>query len=71
MNLLLAVHAMGFAGGWVTGWAAYSEAVRSGLGARAHERIAGFLFLGTPAVPLEERVRPAFDDVVSEWAPAP
>jgi nitroreductase len=67
MNLLLATHAMGFVGGWVTGWAAYSEEVRRGLGLRGHERIAGFLFLGTSAVPLEERVRPAFDDVVSEW----
>ncbi|MEA3001253.1 MAG: hypothetical protein QOH81_41 [Sphingomonadales bacterium] len=70
MNLLLATHALGFVGGWVTGWAAYSEEVRRGLGARGHERIAGFLFLGTSAVPLEERARPAFDDVVSEWAPA-
>jgi nitroreductase len=67
MNLLIATHAMGFAGGWVTGWAAYSEEVRGGLGLGAQERIAGFLFLGTPAVPLEERARPAFDDVVREW----
>src|SRR3954470_21019320 len=67
MNLLLATHAMGFAGGWVTGWAAYSQEVRHGLGLRAQERIAGFLFLGTPAVPLEERARPAFDYVVHEW----
>lgn len=67
MNLLLATHAMGFAGGWVTGWAAYSEEVRRGLDLREQERIAGFLFLGTPGVPLEERARPAFDDVVREW----
>jgi nitroreductase len=70
MNLLLAAHAMGFAGGWVTGWAAYSPAMLAGLGARPHERIAGFLFLGTPAQPLEERVRPAMDHVVSEWTGA-
>jgi nitroreductase len=69
MNLLLATHAMGFAGGWVTGWAAYSDEVRRGLDLREQERIAGFLFLGTPAVPLEERPRPAFDHVVHEWAP--
>ena len=69
MNLLLAAHAMGFAGGWVTGWAAYSPEVRRGLGLREQERIAGFLFLGTPAVPLEERARPAFDYVVHEWVP--
>jgi nitroreductase len=68
LALLLAAHAMGFAGGWVTGWAAYSPEVLAGLGGRAHERIAGFLFLGTPGMPLEERLRPSLDDVVSEWA---
>ena len=67
MNLLLAAHAMGFAAGWVTGWAAYSRDVLSGLGAREHERIAGFIFLGTPGQELEERVRPALDHLVSEW----
>src|SRR3954465_10972444 len=67
LNLLLAAHATGFAGGWVTGWAAHSPAVLPGLNARNGERIAGFLFLGTPAQPLEERLRPSLDDVVSEW----
>ena len=57
MNLLHAAHAMGFAGGWLTGWAAYSDAVRDAFGA-APERIAGFIFLGTPAKQLEERPRP-------------
>ena len=69
MNLLLATHAMGFAGGWVTGWAAYSETVRRGLDLRGEERVAGFLILGTPGMPLEERQRPAFDYVVHEWGP--
>jgi nitroreductase len=68
MNLLLAAHASGFAGGWVTGWAAYSPAVLEALG-REGERIAGFLFLGTPGAELEERLRPEHDAVVSEWAP--
>src|SRR3954449_4182285 len=62
LALLLAAHAMGFAGGWVTGWAAYSPQVLAGLGARDGERIAGFLFLGTPGAPLEERLRPSLDD---------
>ena len=66
MNLLLAAHAMGFAGGWVTGWAAYSPAVLAAFGAPP-ERIAGFLFLGTPAAELEERIRPEYGEVVSEW----
>jgi nitroreductase len=68
MNLLLAAHAMGFAGGWVTGWAAYSPAVLAAFGNEG-ERIAGFVFLGTPGAELEERMRPAYGEVVSEWAP--
>jgi nitroreductase len=68
MNLVLAAHALGFAAGWVTGWAAYSPAVLAAFGAPP-ERIAGFLFLGTPGAGLEERMRPAYDEVVSEWAP--
>ena len=55
---------MGFAGGWLTGWAAYSDAVRDAFGA-APERIAGFIFLGTPAKQLEERPRPDLGKIVS------
>jgi nitroreductase len=69
MNLLLAAHAGGFAGGWVTGWAAYSPDVLASLGGQAGEQIAGFLFLGTPGAPLEERVRPELEEIVSEWRP--
>ena len=68
MNLLTAAHAMGFAGGWVTGWPTYSPQVLEAFG-RPEERIAGFIFIGTPALPLEERPRPLFEGVVSEWAP--
>jgi len=66
MNLLLAAHALGYAGGWVTGWAAYSPAVLEAFGAPP-ERIAGFVFLGTPGGELEERLRPERDEVVSQW----
>lgn len=68
MNLLHAATAMGFVGGWLTGWPAYSDRVRDAFGA-APERIAGFLFLGSPAKPLEERPRPDYDAVVSRWQP--
>lgn len=67
MNLLHAAHAIGFAGGWVTGWAASSPEVLHALGGREGDRIAGFIFLGTPGAPLEERPRPDFDEVVSTW----
>jgi nitroreductase len=67
MNLLHATHALGFAGGWVTGWAASSQPVLEALGGRPGDRIAGFVFLGSPGAELEERPRPAFEDVVSTW----
>lgn len=67
MNLLHAAHALGFAGSWLTGWPAFSEAVRDAFGA-APERIVGFFFLGTPARALEERPRPDMAQVASAWA---
>lgn len=67
MNLLHAASALGFGGGWVTGWAAYSPPVLEALGGRPPERIAGFLFLGTGGVELEERPRPTLEQVVREW----
>ncbi|HET9428942.1 MAG TPA: nitroreductase [Allosphingosinicella sp.] len=69
MNLLLAAHASGYAGGWVTGWAAYSSSVLRAFGSPP-ERIAGFLFLGTPGAELEERMRPELEEVFTEWRPA-
>lgn len=66
MNLLHAVHAMGYAGGWLTGWPAFSDAVRDAFGA-ASERIVGFVFIGTPGRPLDERPRPDMDRIVSTW----
>ena len=67
MNLLSGAHALGFVAGWITGWATYTEDVRLAF-ARGEERLAGFIFIGTPANPLEERPRPALDDVFSDWA---
>ncbi|HEU4960698.1 MAG TPA: nitroreductase [Sphingomonas sp.] len=66
MNLLHGAHALGFAGGWLTGWAAYSDRVRDAFGA-APERIAGFLFLGTPGKELSERPRPDPAQVIHHW----
>ena len=67
MNLLTAAHAAGFVGGWLTGWASYNPMVIESLGGGADDRIAGFIFLGTPSRELEERPRPAYEAVVSTW----
>lgn len=66
MNLEHATHAIGYAACWLTGWAAFSDRVRDLFGA-APERIAGFVFIGTPSRELEERPRPMLASVVSTW----
>lgn len=68
MTMLTAAHAEGFVGGWLTGWAAYSDMVRDAFGGPG-ERVAGFLFLGTPTRELEERPRPGHDTVIRTWNP--
>lgn len=67
MNILSATHAMGFAGGWLTGAAAYLPTVLDALGVEPDGKIAGFIFVGSPGRPLEERPRPDFDTVVRRW----
>ncbi len=66
MNLVTAATARGYVAGWLTGWAAYSPIVRDGLG-EGDEKIAGFIFIGSPSRPLDERPRPEYEAVVSIW----
>ena len=68
MNLLIAAHALGFVASWITGWAAYSERVRAAFCAPG-ERIAGFIFIGSPGMPLEERPRAPLAAVARPWVP--
>jgi nitroreductase len=71
MMLCAAAHAAGFVANWLTGWAAYSTAVLAAIAGPDNagaERIAGFVFIGTPARALEERPRPDHDAVVREWS---
>jgi nitroreductase len=64
-NMLLAAHAEGFVANWITEWPAYNALVKERLGLKPGERIAGFVYIGTTAVPLEERVRPVLDEIVA------
>jgi nitroreductase len=64
-NILIAATALGFVGNWLTEWYAYHPAVKQGLGLKAGERIAGFIYLGTAKDPLEERPRPDMDKITS------
>ena len=66
-NLLVAAHAVGFVGNWLTEWYSYSEDVNQLLGLRAEDAIAGFIYLGSAAAKPEERPRPALEDRISHW----
>ncbi len=67
MNLLTAVHALGYAATWITEWYAYNRRVLDALGLAADEKIAGFVHVGTPAAPAEDRPRPALADIVTRF----
>jgi nitroreductase len=58
-GLLIAAHAMGFAGCWLTEWPAYDARARAALGLAEHERVSGFVYLGAAREPALERARPA------------
>jgi nitroreductase len=64
-NILIASHALGFVGNWLTEWYAYHPKVKEKIGLGPGERIAGFIYIGTSAVDLEERPRPDMDKIVS------
>jgi nitroreductase len=64
-TMLIAATALGFVANWLTEWPAYNPLVAERLGLAAGERIAGCIYIGTPAVPLEERVRPDPDKIVT------
>ena len=70
MNLTNAAHAMGFAASWITEWYAYDRRVLARLGLTANERIAGFVHIGRPAKPPEDRDRPKLDEIVTRYTGA-
>lgn len=67
MNLVAAATAHGFVASWITGWAAFDARVAKALGGRDSDRLAGFIFIGSAGNLLEERPRPAYDEVVRHW----
>jgi len=66
-NMLIAAHALGYVANWLTEWYAYHPVVKEGLGLKPGERIAGFVYIGTSAVTLEERIRPDMEKVVTRY----
>jgi nitroreductase len=67
MTLVIAAHAMGYAASWITEWYAYDRRVLDALGLAANERIAGFVHIGRPAKPPEDRERPELTAIVTRF----
>ena len=67
MNIVTAATALGFGACWLTGWFAFDRDVLEGLGLKADEKLAGFIHIGTPSKPSEDRPRPALSDIVTRF----
>jgi nitroreductase len=68
-NLLVAATALGYGAQWITEWYAYSDGVRAALRLGDNERVAGFIYVGTPKEKPDERERPALADIAEAWKP--
>jgi nitroreductase len=67
MNIVTAATALGYGAAWLTGWFAFDRDVLDGLGLKADEKLAGFIHIGTPSTPSEDRPRPALADIVTRF----
>src|SRR5579884_190216 len=68
MSLVLAANALGYGANWITEWYAYDRAVLDALGLKPHERIAGFVHIGRPPQPTEDRARPPLSEIATRYA---
>jgi nitroreductase len=69
VNLLYAAQALGYGANWITDWYAYDPEAQAILGLAAGEQVAGFILIGTPREPPQERERPQVAPLVSTWKP--
>jgi nitroreductase len=67
MNIVTAASALGYGANWLTGWFAFDRDVLDRFGLKPDEKIAGFIHIGTPTKPNEDRPRPALGDIVTRF----
>ena len=67
-TILLAATALGVGCQWNTDWVAYDEGIARVMELRAHEKVSGFIYLGTATAALEDRPRPDAMQLVTRWA---
>jgi len=66
-NLCLAAQATGFGAQWLTEWMAYDRDILGHMGLETHEKMAGFVYIGTAIEGSKERPRPSLPDLVQHW----
>ena len=66
-NIMLAASAMGLGCQWNTDWCAYDPKALAAMGLEPHEKIAGFIYLGTPGEPMTDRPRPDPASLLTRW----
>ncbi len=66
-NMLIAATAMELGAQWISGWFAYDRQVLSAFGLSDEERIAGFVYLGTPVQLQEDRPRPEASSLTTQF----
>ncbi|MGI6853015.1 nitroreductase family protein [Mesorhizobium sp. 1B3] len=68
MNLVIAANALGYATNWITNWYSDVEEGRRILGLAPHERVIGFLHIGTFNGTAPERPRPDVSALYAEYS---
>ncbi len=66
-NILIAATAMGIGCQWNTDWCAYDPKILAAMGLEPQEKIAGFIYLGTPSEPVTDRPRPEPSSLLTRW----
>ncbi|MDQ0503942.1 nitroreductase family protein [Xanthobacter agilis] len=66
-NMLIAALALGYGATWISEWPTYDAEARAALGLAEHERVAGFIYMGTAALQLEDRPRPDLAQIVTRF----
>jgi nitroreductase len=68
MNLVLAANALGYGTNWITNWYSDVEEGRAILGLAPHERVVGFVHIGSYEGTAPERPRPDVRTLYSDYS---
>src|SRR6201996_6688240 len=67
MTLVSAATGLGCGANWLSGWFAFYRDLLEGFGLKPDEKLAGFIHIGTPSKPAEDRPRPALSEIVTRF----